>query len=196
MFKNNHDVRSSPIVVFLILLFLSLTSTVAVVAVVASSSSGDNLASQSKYLRLPFFHKSSLLSSSSGTPFSSGCEGKTYFLRDEDADRCKVRDSSINKIISTIHRGGGFGVSSLIPAGYNPFGYQVTELGRKFLEFEGSLDSDVGRFMASVKTRKRFEAIKSQWLEILRVSKKGQCMRIYRNLEELIAFCLKAGFLD
>ncbi|MGK3747452.1 MAG: hypothetical protein ACI90V_014316 [Bacillariaceae sp.] len=98
---------------------------------------------------------------------------------------------------TTIERGGG-GLSSFVPAGYNPFGYKITELGSQFLEFDGSLDSDVGRFLASVKTtkRKRFATIKSQWLEIVRVSKKGQSMRIYRNLEVLIAFCLKAKLLD
>eukprot|EP00536_Pseudo-nitzschia_multiseries_P002635 jgi/Psemu1/183973/e_gw1.35.133.1 len=91
---------------------------------------------------------------------------------------------------------GGFSISSIIPAGYNPFGYCITELGQKFLEFDGSLDSDVGRLLASVKSRKRFDTIKSQWLEIIKVSKKGQSMRIYRQLEDLINFCLKAGFLD
>ena len=43
---------------------------------------------------------------------------------------------------------------------------------------------------------KRFDAIKSQWLEILRISKKGQSMRIYKSLQELIDFCLAAGFLN
>jgi hypothetical protein len=97
---------------------------------------------------------------------------------------------------TTIERGGG--LSSFVPAGYNPFGYKITELGSQFLEFDGSLDSDVGRFLASVKTtkRKRFDTIKEQWLEIVRVSKKGQSMRIYRNLEDLIAFCIKAKLLD
>ena len=97
---------------------------------------------------------------------------------------------------TTIERGGG--LSNFVPAGYNPFGYKITELGSQFLEFDGSLDSDVGRFLASVKTtkRKRFHTIKEQWLEIVRVSKKGQSMRIYRNLEDLIAFCIKAKLLD
>mmetsp|Transcript_11326 Transcript_11326/g.24045 ORF Transcript_11326/g.24045 Transcript_11326/m.24045 type:complete len:150 (+) Transcript_11326:243-692(+) len=141
------------------------------------------------------------LSSSFEKPISSACHGKNYFLRDEGTNGCTI-NSNIQQKLScpknvfgnswkVINRGGGF-----IPAGYNPFGYQITELGQTFLEFDGSLDSDVGRFLASVKTRKRFDAIKSQWVEILRVSKKGQSMRIYRQLEELIAFCIKAGFLD
>jgi hypothetical protein len=92
-----------------------------------------------------------------------------------------------------VPRGGGF---SLIPGGYNPFGYKVTELGLEFLEFDGSLDSDVGRFLASVRVRKRLADIKSQWLEIVRASKTGQSMRIYRTLDDVIKFCVKAGFLD
>lgn len=89
-------------------------------------------------------------------------------------------------------RGGG-----LIPAGWNPFGYKISDLGLRYLEFDGSLDSDVGRFLASLKSeRKTFATMKSQWLEVLRVSKTGQSMRIYRKLQELIDFCLKAGLID
>ena len=89
-------------------------------------------------------------------------------------------------------RGGGW-----IPAGYNPFGYKITALGEKFLEFgETCLESDVGRFLASIKTRKTLSAIQSQWLEVVRVSKKGQSMRVYRNLKELIEFCLAANLID
>ena len=84
----------------------------------------------------------------------------------------------------------------MIPAGYNPFGYRITELGDSFLEFEGSLDSDVGRFLASLKTRKKLAELKSQWLEIVRVSKSSQTMRIYRTIDDLIAFCIKARLLD
>ena len=90
---------------------------------------------------------------------------------------------------------GGF---SLIPAGYNPLGYKITDLGLKFLEFNGALDCDVGRFLAGMKTgsRKSMATIKEQWLEIVRVSKQGQSMRIYRTLDDLISFCVKAGFLN
>lgn len=38
--------------------------------------------------------------------------------------------------------------------------------------------------------------MKDQWLEIVRVAKTGQSMRIYRRLDDIIAFCIKAGFLD
>jgi hypothetical protein len=90
-------------------------------------------------------------------------------------------------------RGGGW----LIPAGYNPFGYKITSLGEEFLSYEGSLDSDVGRFLASLKSeRKRFATLKGQWLEVLRVSKSGQSMRIYKNLQELVTLCLKMGLID
>jgi hypothetical protein len=94
--------------------------------------------------------------------------------------------------ITTV-RGGGW----LVPAGYNPFGYKITSLGEEFLSYEGSLDSDVGRFLASLKSeRKRFGTLKGQWLEVLRVSKSGQSMRIYKNLQELLALCLKMGLID
>ncbi len=84
-----------------------------------------------------------------------------------------------------------------ILAGWHPLGYGITDLGLQFLEFDGSLDSDVGRFLASFKSgRKRFSTLKDQWLEIVRVSKTGQSMRVYRKLEELLTFCVKAGFLS
>ena len=72
----------------------------------------------------------------------------------------------------------------------------MTKLGERFLEFEGSLDSDIGRFLASLKQRKTLNTIKAQWLEIIRVSKKSQSMRIYRMLQELLDFCLSAGLID
>ena len=93
--------------------------------------------------------------------------------------------------VSKVPRGGG-----IIPAGCHPLGYMIAPLGEKFLDFNGSLESDVGRFLASLKKRKSTSAIKEQWLEILRVSKSAQSMRIYRQLSELISFCLKAGFIN
>jgi hypothetical protein len=104
-------------------------------------------------------------------------------------------DNSQVFVINSFPRGGG-GISSLIPPGYHPFGYKITELGTQFLEFEGSLDSDVGRFLASVKKRKQLAELKAQWLEILRVAKSAQTMRIYRTMDELISFCIKARLLD
>lgn len=89
-------------------------------------------------------------------------------------------------------RGGSY----LIPSGWNPLGYKITSLGEEFLSYEGSLDSDVGRLLASLKKRKSTRAIKDSWLEIVRVSKKGQSMRIYRMLDDLLQFCLKAGLID
>lgn len=84
----------------------------------------------------------------------------------------------------------------MIPAGWNPFGYKVTQLGEEFLAFEGSLDSDVGRFLASLKARKTRKSLKDSWLEVVRVAKTAQSMRIYKKIDELIQFCLKVGFLD
>ena len=90
-------------------------------------------------------------------------------------------------------RGGG-----IIPPGYNPFGYKITPLGERFLEFGPTcLESDVGRLLASLKTkRKTMSVIQTQWLEIVRVSKTGQSMRIYRTLQDLIDFCLAARLID
>ncbi len=89
------------------------------------------------------------------------------------------------------------------PTGRHPFGYGLTDLGRTFLDFGGSIDSDVGRFLSTLKggvgegvKRKSASVLKDQWLEIVRVSKTGQSMRIYRRLDDLIEFCLKAGFVD
>lgn len=96
-------------------------------------------------------------------------------------------------LLSSLPRGGGGG---FIPGGYNPFGYKITTLGLTFLEFDGSLDSDVGRFLTSIRERKRLVAIKAQWLEIVKAAKTGQAMRIYRTLEDLISFCLSAGLLN
>jgi hypothetical protein len=95
---------------------------------------------------------------------------------------------------NTVPRGGG---SYFIPAGWNPFGYKITTLGETFLSFDGSLDGDVGRVLASLKSgRKSMAAMKAQWLEVVRVSKSGQTMRVYRQLQELIDFCLRAGLID
>ena len=92
----------------------------------------------------------------------------------------------------SIPRGGG-----IIPAGYHPFGYRITSVGEEFLSFDGSLESDLGRFLASLKSKRRRESdLKEQWLEVVRVAKTGQSMRIYRKLRELIDFCLKTGLID
>ncbi len=103
-----------------------------------------------------------------------------------------------------LHRGGGNaseylprGGASYMPAGWHPFGYGITDVGIQFLEFDGSRDSDVGRFLASLKSgRKKKSALREQWLEIVRVAKTGQSMRILRKLDEFIEFCLKAGFIN
>lgn len=99
-------------------------------------------------------------------------------------------------IIPGINARGG--AVNILPAGYNPFGYGLTDLGRKYLEFNGSLESDVGQFLSTLKSgkRKTSSTLKEQWLEIVRVSKKGQSMRIYKGLDGFIDFCLSAGFID
>jgi hypothetical protein len=90
-------------------------------------------------------------------------------------------------------RGGGW----FLPAGCNPFGYKITPLGEEFLSYKGSLESDVGRFLASMKSkRKRRTAIKASWLEVVRASKQAFSIRIYKNIDGMIKFCLDAGFID
>lgn len=114
----------------------------------------------------------------------STCEAQSTALTCSTGTGCNA---------NSIPRGGGY----LIPAGWNPFGYKITTLGETFLSFDGSLDGDVGRFLASLKSgRKRMSAMKEQWLEVVRVSKSGQTMRVYRQLQELLDFCLRAGLVD
>mmetsp|Transcript_27848 Transcript_27848/g.88517 ORF Transcript_27848/g.88517 Transcript_27848/m.88517 type:complete len:127 (-) Transcript_27848:203-583(-) len=43
-------------------------------------------------------------------------------------------------------------------AGINPFGYKITDLGEKFLAFDGSKESDLGRLLSSLKSRKTTSA--------------------------------------
>jgi len=111
------------------------------------------------------------------------------------ADKAILSSSTYHDTLSRtilIPRGGGY-----LPGGWNPFGYAITDLGLEFLKFDGSLDSDIGRFLASLKSgRKKHNILRAQWVEIMRVSKSGQSMRILRTLDDLITFCLKAGFLD
>jgi hypothetical protein len=105
-------------------------------------------------------------------------------------------EKAVPRAATIVPRGGG-GISWMIPAGWHPFGYAISDLGLKFLEFEGSLDCDVGRLLASLKSSRKTEAtLKEQWLEIVRVSKTGQSMRIYRTIPELLQFCLQAGFIN
>mmetsp|Transcript_16042 Transcript_16042/g.29085 ORF Transcript_16042/g.29085 Transcript_16042/m.29085 type:complete len:219 (+) Transcript_16042:152-808(+) len=99
---------------------------------------------------------------------------------------------------SSLRGGAAAAALNPFPSGYNPFGYRLTDFGKEYLDFEGSLNSDVGRFLSTLKggQRKTAAVMKEQWLEIVRVSKKGQSMRIYRTLDDFIEFCLKAGFID
>lgn len=103
------------------------------------------------------------------------------------------RDSSSLSTVLRVRGGGWWYIFS----GLNPFGYKITALGEQFLAFDGSHTCDVGRFLSSLKAgRKRKVTIKAAWLEIMRASKSGQAMRIYRTLDELLLFCLKAGLID
>lgn len=59
------------------------------------------------------------------------------------------------------------------------------------------METSVHRFLSTLKKGRKTEAVlKEQWLEIVRVGKQGQSMRILRKLDELIKFCLSAGFID
>jgi hypothetical protein len=96
-------------------------------------------------------------------------------------------------------RGGGTattGRSWWIPSGYHPYGYQITALGEEFLSFPGSLECDLGRFLASLKTRKTTYALKNAWLEVIRNSKTAQAMNVYKNIDKMLQYCLKAKLID
>jgi hypothetical protein len=92
----------------------------------------------------------------------------------------------------TLFRGGGYLSSRRLESTAT----RITALGEAFLAFDGSLDGDVGRSWQVSECRKRMSAMKEQWLEVVRVSKSGQTMRVYRQLQELLDFCLQAGLVD
>jgi hypothetical protein len=95
-------------------------------------------------------------------------------------------------------RGGGAttGLSWWIPSGYHPYGYQITALGEEFLSFPGSLECDLGRFLASLKTRKTTYALKNAWLEVILNSKTAKAMNMYKNIDNMLQCCLKAKLID
>jgi hypothetical protein len=111
-------------------------------------------------------------------------------MRSQTSEKETISEDSV----SQVSRGGASW--RLIPAGWNPFGYKLSELGEEFLNFEGALDCDVGRFLASLRERKRLHTLKGQWLEVVRVAKTGQAMRIYRNIDDLLRFCLRTGLIN
>mmetsp|Transcript_18893 Transcript_18893/g.24299 ORF Transcript_18893/g.24299 Transcript_18893/m.24299 type:complete len:158 (+) Transcript_18893:131-604(+) len=129
-------------------------------------------------------------SRSSGRSWRSSSRKSTVAQEGTNNDRTEpgIQTADFRKT-AFIPRGGWF-------EGLSPFGYKITESGEEFLRIDGCAESDLGRFLASLKERKQFKTLKKQWLEVLRVSKTGQSMRIYRKMEEFIKFCLNAGFID
>mmetsp|Transcript_27847 Transcript_27847/g.88516 ORF Transcript_27847/g.88516 Transcript_27847/m.88516 type:complete len:130 (-) Transcript_27847:74-463(-) len=81
-------------------------------------------------------------------------------------------------------------------AGINPFGYKITDLGEKFLAFDGSKESDLGRLLSSLKSRKTTSQIKAEWIELVRFSKTAQAAHILRTLQELLDFLLATKMID
>jgi hypothetical protein len=125
----------------------------------------------------------------STTTSSSGSDSCTDDRTTHDP---ATRRTDLSKAVVSL-RGGG----SIFPAGWNPMGYKITPLGERFLSMGDSLSCDVGRFLASLKSnRKRRSILKDSWLEIVRASKTGQAMRIYRTIDDLLDFCLQAGLVD
>jgi hypothetical protein len=110
--------------------------------------------------------------------------------------------TSRRRQIQDIRGGGGGGTATTtgrswwIPSGYHPYGYQITVLGEEFLSFPGSLECDLGRFLASLKTRKTTYALKNAWLEVIRNSKTAQAMNVYKNIDKMLQYCLKAKLID
>jgi hypothetical protein len=122
-------------------------------------------------------------------------------------ERCRAdEEDTTGRIIITSRRlqiqdirGGGTattGRSWWIPSGYHPYGYQITALGEEFLSFPGSLECELGRFLASLKTRKTTYALKNAWLEVIRNSKTAQAMNVYKNIDKMLQYCLKAKLID
>jgi hypothetical protein len=103
-----------------------------------------------------------------------------------------------HKVLLCLRGGGGAsaGRSWWIPSGYHPYGYQITALGEEFLSFPGSLECDLGRFLASLKTRKTTYALKNAWLEVIRNSKTAQALNVYKNIDRMLQYCLKAKLID
>mmetsp|Transcript_54 Transcript_54/g.109 ORF Transcript_54/g.109 Transcript_54/m.109 type:complete len:157 (+) Transcript_54:194-664(+) len=137
------------------------------------------------------FHFSSIrISSAASPPFSTSSSiAFRQHQQQESVSPVIVGSLLLDNTLSI--RGGG-----IIPGGWNPMGYRITKLGEQFLSFDGTLDTDIGRFISSLKRRKWKSTLKSEWLEILRASKSAQTMRIYRTLDDLLKFCLKAGFIN
>jgi hypothetical protein len=120
--------------------------------------------------------------------------GETSFAGKLSVTHLLQHSDTSSKLCSALSLRGG---AWLVPAGWHPFGYKLTTLGDELLGFGGSLDCDVGRFLASLKAKRSTRTtMKDSWREIVRVSKTAQSMRVYRQLDELIAFCLKAGLID
>ncbi|KAL3765417.1 hypothetical protein ACHAWU_002335 [Discostella pseudostelligera] len=100
--------------------------------------------------------------------------------------------SDSSKVVSAVLSSNPF------PAGYHPLGYSLTKLGKTFLEFGRSNESDVGVFLLTLKggRRRNIKSLKQQWTTIVRISKGGDHMRVLRKLPEIVEFCLAAGFID
>jgi hypothetical protein len=64
------------------------------------------------------------------------------------------------------------------------------------LAFSGSLECDLGRFLVSLKKRKTTYALKTAWLEVVRNSKTSQALNIYKSIDQMLKYCLKAKFID
>lgn len=98
---------------------------------------------------------------------------------------------STTKVVSAVISSNPF------PSGYHPLGYKLTKLGKIYLEFHGSNVSDVGLFLLTVKDgRRTIQSLKQEWKTIVRVTKRGDHMRILRKLPEIVQFCLSAGLVD
>ena len=109
--------------------------------------------------------------------------------RRPSSDALAVAATGLEGRLLEVRRGGG------LLAGLNPLGYKMTALGSEFLAFDGSRDSDLGRLLSSLKQRKRTSTIKSEWLELVRFSKTGQAVRVYKDLDRLLSFLLAAGLI-
>lgn len=76
--------------------------------------------------------------------------------------------------------------------------YKLSKLGEKFLAIDGPGCGDTGRFLSFVASSESLaeNEIRERWSEISRLSRDSQSDRIFRNMEDIMAFCLSSGLIE
>jgi len=79
------------------------------------------------------------------------------------------------------------------------YAYTLTRTGKSFLQINGPVQADVGRFLAYLDNAKvglKKEVMLVQWKEIARLSGDIQSKRVCDNLNEVISFCLDFRMIE